>query len=188
MYWRIKKIGPEDIARQYGVHAALIVSLLFNVVGMATKANANKVSNSVKVDYDRFCRQVTQHIFDANYLTAAQSLTELQNECHPQVLAQLRQGGALPTSNEELKAIVRQMDESKSVSCVKFDSVTVGEEDRNHYLPVRVAGVVVVHDAAGVRPHQFNLQYVVAQAITKNVAKPIVLSFKELPPQPGVPQ
>lgn len=189
MYWRIRKIGPEQIARQYGVHAVLIVSVLFNLF-LFTKVNASKaMSSTMKLDYDKFCRQVTSHIFDASYLTTAESLAALENECHGPVIAAFRQRGLLPQNVEELKTIVRQLDESKSVSCVRFDKVSVGDPNKQGFLPVTVMGQVVIHDAAGVRPTAFSIRYMVGTSTNPktNEQKPIILGYQEIRPDQATP-
>lgn len=159
MYWRIRKIGPEQIARQYGVHAVLIVSVLFNVMLFTRMSPAKGLTGDQKVDCDRFCRQVTNHLFDANYLTVVDSMNALPTELQPAAIQRFVKLGLIPPTADELRAVARQMDESKSVSCIKFDSVSVGEQQPGKPLQVDCKFQVVVHDSQGVRPSAFAARY-----------------------------
>src|SRR5690349_18281279 len=115
MYWRIKKIRPDEIARQYWVHAALVVSVLFNVgIGTKLAANSKGLNSGMKTDFENFCRNVTTHLFDANYLTVSDSMASLKGELHDPCYQKMVQMGLIPPSPEELRAVIRQMDESKS--------------------------------------------------------------------------
>ncbi len=178
MYWRIRKIGPEQIAKQYGVHAILIVSVLFNLV-LFTRVNAAKgMTGAQTLDYDRFCRQVTNHLFDANYVTVVDSMKALEGELTKLASDRMKQMGLIPPTTDELRAISRQMDDSKSVSCVKFDEVTVGQPDtKTNFLPVDCKIHVVVHDSQGVKPSAFNIRYFVGLVMNKKTGAsyPIVI-------------
>jgi hypothetical protein len=184
MYWRVRKIGPEQVARQYGVHAVLIVSLLFNVV-LFMKGSASKaVTNAQKIELDKFARQVTTHLYDANYLTFKDSMESLAGrELGPTALNKLRGDGTVPRSREELKAIELEMKDKKSVSCVKIVDCSVGQPDSKGFVPVDVRMQVVVHDVEGVRPVALNLKYICGMAIRKGeqTPEPIIVDFQAAP-------
>jgi hypothetical protein len=182
MYWRIQKIGPEQIARQYGVHAVLIVSVIFNAA-MFTKvaANSKNVPATLKTDLEKFSRDVTTHLFDANYLTVESSMASLRTELmdnkqYPCYSSMVRLG-LIPPSADELRAVVRQMDEAKSVSCIKFDEVKLVNEPGPTTAPImQVSAKVVVHDSQGVRPAAFKIQYTIGMKQDKSGSQtPIVL-------------
>jgi hypothetical protein len=172
MYWRIKKITPEIIARQYSIHAFFIVSLLFNLVLFSKLGPAKALNGGQKDDMGRFARQVTQHIFDANYLTFPDSMRSLvdssSGELFGPALAKLRSDGTLPKDSDELKALTRQLQDTKSVSCIKFYGVEVGNPDgKSSFVPVELKMKVIVHDTTGVRPSAMRVKYMVAQATNK---------------------
>jgi hypothetical protein len=183
MYWRIRKIGPEQIAKQYGVHAVLVVSAIFNFA-MFTKlaANGKNVNPSLKTDLEKFSRDVTTHLFDANYLTVDQSMAALRSELmdskqYPCYSSMVRMG-LIPPSADELRAVIRQMDEAKSVSCIKFDEVKLVNEPGPTTPPImQISARVVVHDSQGVRPAAFKIQYTIGMKTDNktNQQTPIVL-------------
>lgn len=195
MYWRIRKIGPEQIARQYGVHAVLIVSVLFNVA-MFTKvaANSKNVPATLKSDLEKFSRDVTTHLFDANYLTVEASMSSLKTELmdtkqYPCYSNMVRLG-LIPPSADELRAVVRQMDEAKSVSCIKFDEVKLVNEPGPTTPPImQVTAKVVVHDSQGVRPAAFKIQYTIGMKQDKSGTQtPVVLQAAVREDTSGQPQ
>ncbi len=182
MYWRVRRIGPEQIVRQYGVHAALIVSVLFNLFAM-TKMNPSKaVTTEQKNSFDKFARLVTAQLFDANYLTYEDSMLALMgSELGPSVKAQQVQTGILPKTAEEMKAIGREMRDKKSVSCVRIDSLDLGQQDSQGLVPIDVKMQVITHTAEGVNgPLPFKLKFLMGQR--KDNQEPIVagLSISEL--------
>jgi hypothetical protein len=180
MYWRIRKIGPEQIARQYGVHAVLIVSVIFNFA-MFTKlaATGKGVNATLKTDLEKFSKDVTTHLFDANYLTVGDSMASLRTELHDPCYANMVRMGLIPPSADELRAVVRQMDDSKSVSCIKFDEVKLANEPGPTTPPImQVLAKVVVHDSQGVRPAAFRIQYKIGTKVIDkqtNITRPIVI-------------
>src|SRR6185437_10656229 len=105
MYWRIRKLTPDIVVKKFGVFAFLSVSVLFNMV-LFTRVNAgHAMSNTQKTDYDHFARQVTQHLFDANYLTVDESMAALNNELVNPAAAKLRQSEVIPKSDDDMRAI-----------------------------------------------------------------------------------
>ena len=172
MYWRVRKLGPEQIARQYGVHAALIVSVIFNLV-LFTKVNGAKAVTSVqKSDSEKFARQVTSHLYDASYLTFADSMGALTNELAPGALKKLTADGTVPGSMDELKTVQRELQDQKSVSCVKVDDVNVSAPDANGMLPIDMKVQIVVHNTEGVKPVGMKMRYLVGMARSKDSPEP----------------
>lgn len=187
MYWRIRKITPEMVARQYSVHAILIVSVFFNLILLSKVASAKALSGTQKDDMQRFAKSVTQHIFDANYLTFPESMTALcdahSGELFGPASAKLRGDGTIPRDSDELKAMTRQLSESKSVSCIKFYGVDVGNSDAKGFVPIDVRMKVVVHDTTGVRPNAIKVHYVVGVATDQQTKqpRPVVLDCQMQP-------
>jgi hypothetical protein len=182
MYWRIKKITPEIVMRQYGVHAILIVSVIGNIFLFTRVSASHAMSTTQKLDYDKFARQVTNHLFDASYITVDDSMAALEKELGPQAKGILRKMEIIPKDADDLKAISRQLLETKSVSCVKFEEVNVGQPTAQGFLPVDVKMQVVVHDTSGVRPTPMKLRYYCGQATNKqtNESYPVVVDLKQL--------
>jgi hypothetical protein len=185
MYWRIRKITPDLVVKRYGVYAVLIVSLLANI-GLYTRVSTAQGMSSVqKTDYDRFARQVTQHLFDATYLTVEDSMLALNNELGPVAQQKLRQSEIIPKSDEDMHAISRQLADTKSVSSVKFDNCTVGDPlTQGNYkgmLPVDLKVEVLVHDTDGVRPTNLKLRYYMGMATNPKTkeSRPIVVDLEQ---------
>lgn len=176
MYWRIKKLAPDQLARQYGIHAVLIVSVIFNLFAL-TRMNASRaMTGESKVNYERFCKQVTTHLFDANYLTFEDSMKQLLQELGPSVQREQQKIEFLPRSVEEMKAIGREMKEKQSVSCVRVAKCEVGQTDSRGLLPVDMNVEVVRHSVEGADgPHVFQLKYLIG--INKNTHEPIVAAL-----------
>lgn len=183
MYWRIRKITPEIVARKYSVHAFLMVSVIFNLFLGSKVGPAKALNGGQKDDMGRFARNVSQHIFDANFLTFPDSMRTLvdgnNGELYGSALNRLRADGTLPKDNDELKTLTRQLEDTKSVSAIKFYSVDVGQPDSRNFVPVDVKMKVVVHDTTGVRPNTLKVHYMVAQATNKqtNQSRPVVLDL-----------
>src|SRR5574341_923810 len=111
MYWRQRSVTPEDLLRMYGVHIALAVSVLCNVVLFFTRPDPKKmVGQQIKADFDKFARQVTTQLLDSSYITFEQSTMGLfSGELAPSVQQQLFKEGILPKSQEEVKATARTL-------------------------------------------------------------------------------
>jgi hypothetical protein len=185
MYWRIRKITPEMVARQYSVHAFLIVSVLFNGVLFTKVSSAKALGAGQKEDMGRFARQVTNHIFDANYLTFTDSMQSLVDPSNGELvgpaLNRLRGDGTVPRDMNELKTLNRQLLDTKSVSCIKFYSVDVGDPDgKTGFAPVDIKMKVIVHDTTGVRPNAMKLRYWVANASNKekNTSRSVIYDLQ----------
>ncbi len=201
MYWRIKRITPEMVARQYSVHAILIVSVLFNLVLFSKVSSAKALNGTQKQDYDRFARQVTGHLFDATYLTFTDSMNQLNTELAnvpPRYtpMQKLRQMEMVPRSIDELKTMQRELTDWKSVSSLQYDMIEVGQpQGAEQLLPVTVKVKFVAHDTKSVRPAAFKVKYLIGSAFNKqtNETKPVVLDLVLEPynpdqQAPSVPQ
>jgi hypothetical protein len=193
MYWRIRKITPDIVFKRYGVHAVLLCSLLFNV-GLFTRVSTSKaaVTPTQKADYEKFVKQVTQHLFDASYLTVDGSMHELNTEILGPALAKLRQAEVVPKTEDDLRAITRQLSDSKAVSCIKFDSITMENpverqvgQGKALMQPVDTRIQIVVHDAEGVRPSTIHMRYYLAYApgAVQGQQRLVVYDFDQLPDQ-----
>ena len=148
MYWRVRKITPEQIARQYGVHAALGASLLMNVLLITTRPAVPKISPEIKVGYEQFARQVTQHLLDTSYITYADSTLDLlKDELAPNVVKQLRAQDMLAKSEDDLRSTAKTLIEQHQVSAVKITESVPSDLDQNSMLPVEVKGLVAIHSA-----------------------------------------
>ncbi len=78
MYWRVRRVSPEQVVKTYGVHACLAVSLLVNGFLLITRPNPQKqVSGEMKTNLDVFARNVTQHILDTSFISYESSTRAL---------------------------------------------------------------------------------------------------------------
>lgn len=167
---------------QYGVHVALIISLLANVLLYFTRPNTKGMSAETKVDFDNFARRVTTHLLDTSYISYAQSTAALITgpELAPNVVQALRQSEMLFKTDEEFQATERMLKQQRQLAAVRIDSVQLGEPTQGGLVPVTVAGVVAIHSAeesgpSGPVPFQF--QYLIGQH--KETMKPIVAQFAD---------
>lgn len=192
MYWRVRKISPEQVAKTYGVHAVCIVSVIFNLVAMAKLAPSGKLSGEQKVDFENFARQVTRHLVDSCFLTFDSSMYHLagagtKSELGPVPIKKLTDGGVIPATPDEMKAISRQLKENKSVSSISIDDVKLEEADRGGLVPIVVSGRVVKLSAEGLMgPSPVRFKYLVGVR-GGDTPLPVVADFQELPPQASVP-
>jgi hypothetical protein len=134
---------------------------------------------------------VTCHLFDANYMTVQESMMALNTELTKGAYKQMVQIGLIPPTADEIRAVARQMDESKSVSCVKFDEVKVADPVPGQALMVDCAVRVVVHDSQGVRPSAFKIRYGMGTVMdnkTKQATGQAVLSVQIQEINPGAGQ
>ncbi len=182
MYWRVRRVSPQQMVAQYGVHVALIISLLANVLLYFTRPNTKGMSAETKVDFDNFARRVTTHLLDTSYISYAQSTAALITgpELAPNVVQALRQSEMLFKTDEEFQATERMLKQQRQLAAVRIDSVQLGEPTQGGLVPVTVAGVVAIHSAeesgpSGPVPFQF--QYLIGQH--KETMKPIVAQFAD---------
>ncbi len=188
MYWRIRKYGPLDILKKYGVHIFLVFSLLFNFLLIVTRPNLKKVITAdVKTQLEIFARQVATHILDTSYISygAATSalLSPSSGELDLPVVNELRRQQLLPNSSEELKANIQTYTNQRRVVAIRIDQVNTGEAvivNGASLIPIDVSGVVAVHsaDEAG-PPSPFHFQFLIGYR-GGNAQSPLVANFKDL--------
>lgn len=188
MFWRIQKFTPDLVAKKCGVYAVLIVSVLFNVA-LLTRTGAGQAANAARVDYASFAKQVTNHLFDANYMTVRESMAALPAEI-PYAINKLKQAEFVPKDDESLEAIARELAEAQSVSNIRFDSVDIGRSvmkagtdgRKIAMLPADVRFQVVVHDNERVQVTPFHLRYYLANATNPKTGEthPIVFDYEPI--------
>src|SRR6185369_16742793 len=102
MYWRVRKVGPEEMLRKYGPAVLLSVSVMANIILIATRPDPKKiVPGDVKVEFDHFARGVTRHLLDTSFISYASSSNDLQEELHPKIIEALKQREMLPKNDDE---------------------------------------------------------------------------------------
>jgi len=180
MYWRVKNLGPEHLVRQYGVHVGLVVSVLLNVILIATRPNPHPVSGALKANFEQFARQVTNQLLDSSYITYEKSTSALfSGELAPSVVTQLIKAELLPKSAEDVKAQVRSLTDQRQVSAVRIDSLNQGEPNPQGLIPIEVSGVVVIHSAqesGPSGPQPFKFKFLMGQ--NAKTQQPIVAAFQ----------
>ncbi|MBX9953186.1 MAG: hypothetical protein K2Y39_28690 [Candidatus Obscuribacterales bacterium] len=193
MYWRVRRVSPEQVVKTYGVHACLAVSLLVNGFLLITRPNPQKqVSGELKTNLDVFARNVTQHILDTSYISYESSTRSLlpngsvPGELAPPVVTQLKAREQLPKTLEDLRATARTLESQRQVSAVRIDSVNQGEPDEKSLVPLEVTGMVAIHSAdesVSGNPVGFKFMYKVGMAANPNnpeQKRPIVVEFRDL--------
>ncbi len=193
MYWRVRRVSPEQVVKTYGVHACLAVSLLCNAFLLLTRPNPQKqVSSEMKTNLDVFARNVTQHILDTSFISYEYSTRALlptgavPGELAPPVLAQLKSREQLPKTMEDLRATSRTLESQRQVSAIRIDQVNQGEPDKDGLLPLDVSGVVAIHSAdesVSGNPVGFHFFYKVGMAANPNnpeQKRPIVVNFQDM--------
>jgi len=187
MYWRIRKYGPLDVLKKYGLHMVLVISLIFNFLLIVTRPNLKKlVTADVRTQLEIFARQVAIHILDTSYISygaATTSLLDPQNgELAQPVINYLRQQQLLPNTREELKANIQTYTDQKRVVAIRIDNVNTGDAvvvNGQSLIPIDVSGVVAVHsaDEAG-PPTPFHFQILIGYR--PNTQAPLVADFRDL--------
>lgn len=195
MYWRVRRISPEQVARQYGVHAVCAVSILMNAFFIITRPNPKKdVSAEMKTNLDQFARNVTQHILDSSFISYESSTRALlaspmggPGELAPSVVQQMRKGEQLPKTLDDLKATARTLQAQRQVSAIRIDGVNIGEPDERGLVPIMVAGAAAIHSAdetVSGNPVPFRFSYKVGMYGPPNQPeipkRPIVLELRDL--------
>jgi len=194
MYWRIRKYGPLDVVKKYGIHIALVVSLLFNFLLIVTRPNLKKkVTVDVGVQLEQFARRVATHILDTSYISYGSATAALMNpdtgELDPTVVNVLRSQQLLPNSPAELKANIQTYTDQRRVVSIKIDQVTINDAvsvngansaNKESLIPIDVSGIIAVHsaDEAG-PPSPFHFQFLVGSRAGNQEAL-LVYSFKDL--------
>jgi hypothetical protein len=185
MYWRVRKYGAQELLQQYGIHLALALSLIFNVLLIATRPSPYKgVSAEVKSDFDSFARKVTEHILDTSYINYQDATNSLINsvtgELAPPVVQGLRSKGYLPTSKEEFQASLKSYTDSKRVCAIHIKEVLQGDKDAQGLIPVDVSGVVAVHSAEESYPGPVPFHFRYRIGFRPNTTQPLVGAFEEV--------
>lgn len=172
--------------RQYGVHIALVIAVLLNVVQFFTRPKTNTVDKGTQVKFEDFARKVTRELLDMSYISYEQStMTLLQQDLAPNVKAALMQAEKLPKSQDDLKASLKTLTDQRQVSSCRIDSVNQSDPNEKGLIPIDVQGVVAVHSAeeggpAG--PVPFHFQYLMGLTGGSDPAaqRPIVADFHEV--------
>lgn len=197
MYWRVRKLGPNQIIRQYGVHIGLVLSLAANALLIVTRPATPKISLDSKTYNIQFAKTVTQHLLDTSYISYVQSTNALINdELAPPVIEQLRKGDMLAKTQEELRAMAQQLTTQRTVSAVKIDEVRDSDLTPQGFMPVEVKGVVVVHSAEDASPAvQFDFKFIIGAKTKQDgtmmmmpdgkTPAPLIVQFQDASPRPA---
>ena len=185
MYWRVQKVGPEQLLRTYGVHILLAVSVLGNAFLWLSRPAKSTMPAEVKQDIEKFSRTVTNNLLDTSYITCRENMQNLRDELAPSVQQTLAGAGVLPRSEQDLNALVMDMTERKQICAVRIDSVKTGEADANGCVPVRVTGVCAIHSAAETGERNFAFQYLLGSK--KDGGALVVANWADLTPQQPTP-
>jgi hypothetical protein len=147
MYWKIRKVSPDQIVRQYGVHVALMISVFVNLILFTTRPATPKVAPELKLTFEQFAKQVTQHLLDTSYITYRESTQSLSDELANNVKQLLMSQDMLAKSTEELIATERSLRESRQVSAIRIQDIIDSDLTNEGMLPVEVRGQVAIHSA-----------------------------------------
>lgn len=180
MYWKVQKIGPEQLIRAYGVHLLLGASIIANGFLLATRPKAN-LSSETKQSIDVFARSVTQHLLDSSYINCEGNISALRKELAPNVLTLLVQGKELPANDTELMALIKDMTERKQVCSVRIDSIKTGDPNANGLIPVEVQGTCDIHSSSDTSEQPFRFQYLVGQH--RETQAYLIAQFQNVTPQ-----
>lgn len=187
MYWRVRKISPEQVAKTYGVHAVCVASVLCNLVLFSKVAPAKGLNAEQKTNFDTFARNVTRHILDGCFVTYEASMVQLcfnggKNELGPQAIQTLVQmDEVVPRTIDNMRAVSRQLKEGKSVTQLSIDDVKMEDPTSQGLIPIEVGGRVVKHSAEGLQgPNGFRFKYLVGIAKKGDVETPVVVQFQDV--------
>lgn len=177
MYWKINKITPDQLFRQYGAHLLLIFAGLIIVILIATRPSTPKVSGEMKLGFEEFAKAVTMHLLDTSYISYTDSTFALMNgELAPSVLNKLRQQETLAKNEDEIRATAKTLSDSRQVSAVKIERIVTSELDPRGLVPVEVSGVVAIHSAdesGPTGPVPFDFKYLIGVRIAPD-GKPMM--------------
>ena len=185
MYWKVRKVSPEQLMRQYGVHILLACSLVGNFMLLITRPKKEVVTKEQKNDFGNFAKQVTTHLLDTSYINYIESTARLQSELSDSVKQRLRADGILPATDQDLKANHMEFSKARRVCAMQFKQVDVKDPNQNGMIPVEVQGVVAVHSADESAQQPFHLAYMVGLR-KGEPPTPVVVSMQDLPPAPVV--
>lgn len=180
MYWRVRKVTPEQLLKMYGVHIILGLSLFANFILFMSRPKST-IAADKKADYTTFVKAVTTHLLDTSYISYMQSTTMLTQELDGPLLARLKKDGTMPATMEEVKASQMNFQKTRRVSAIQFNSVELKDLLQNGMLPVDVQGTVAVHSADESAQQPFHFMFVVGVRGT-DPPSPVIFDFKDLPP------
>ena len=189
MYWRVRKISPDQVLKTYGVYAVAVVSVIANLIMFSKVAPSKALNAEQKTNFDTFARNVTRHVLDGCFVTYEASMYQLymngtKAELAPPVIQALAQAEVIPNTPDNMKAVARQLKESKSVSQISIDDVKIDEPNGQGLVPIEVGGRVVKHSAEGLQgPDPFRFRYLVGMRGGENPA-PAVTDFRDISNQP----
>src|SRR5208283_1293625 len=96
MYWRVRNNDPMQLIRKYGIYVGLSVSLLLNLLLIATRPNPKNMVTD-KPNYEHFARTVTSQFLDSSYISyGPNTLALLSGELAPSLMQKLQADGTLP--------------------------------------------------------------------------------------------
>jgi hypothetical protein len=187
MYWRVRKITPEQMLRRYGIHVALGISLLLNGFFYITRPNPKKISQAMQMDLEAFVKSASTHLLDSSYITYRDSTSTLMTkELAPAEKKRLIESGLLPRRAEELEANARDLESKHQVSAIRIEQVNMGEPTKEGYMPFDVSGTTVVQSSdegsSTAKPVAFHFRFMVGMAgdVSKGeVQKPIILRLED---------
>ncbi len=180
MYWRVQKVGPEQLVKLYGVHLLLILSLLINGFQWITRP-AKSMPEGVKADIESFSRKLTHHLLDTSYISCEANMTALRSELDPPLAANLTRQGILPKTAQDMRAMVLDMQERKQICAVRIDDIKVSEPTAQGLIPARVTGICAIHSAAETAERRFTFQYLIGQR--GDTGQLILSQYEDLSPQ-----
>lgn len=185
MYWRIRKHGPKELLQRHGVHIALAISLVINLVFFGARLGQHPTTNSQqKADFDAFIRKVTEHILDTSYISYEASTAALidkdKGELTQGVVASLRNENQLPHDFAELKANEKVYTEQRRVTAIRIDEVTQSEPDGQGMIGIDVKGVIAVHSAEESDPGPVHFHFKYKVGVRGGTEIPVVVDFKDL--------
>jgi hypothetical protein len=180
MYWRVQKVGPEQLVKLYGVHLLLVVSLIGNGFLWLSRP-AKTMPAEVKQDVEAFSRRLTGHLLDTSYISCENNMNALREELDPPLAANLTNQGILPKNQQDMKALVLDMQERKQICAVRIDQVNVSEPTAQGLIPVRVSGVCAIHSAAETAERPFVFQYLIGQRA--GTTQLLLSQYQDLTPQ-----
>lgn len=182
MYWRVRKITPEQMLKQYSVHIILAISLVANLFLFVSRPKKEAMDKQMKLDFVNFAKQVTSHLLDTSFINYLDSTSRLQAELSDGVKGRLRQEGILPNTEQELKANLLEFSKSRRVCALQFQAVEMKEPTPQGLVPIEVSGNVAVHSADESAQQPFHLLYIVGLSKKTDPPSPIVVDMKDLPP------
>jgi hypothetical protein len=185
MYWKVRKVTPEQMMRQYGVHILLAISLVGNFMLFVTRPKKETVSKEMKNDFGNFAKSVTTHLLDTSYINYIESTARLQSELSDSVKQRLRADGILPATEQDLRANHMEFSKSRRVCAMQFKQVDVRDPNQNGMIPVEVQGVVAVHSADESAQQPFHLAFMIGLR-KGEPPTPVVVGMQDLPPAPVV--